>query len=252
MPLNIDAYLKRINYNGSRDPSAETLRALHYAHLLAVPFENLSIHAGDPIHLDDAALFDKIIRRGRGGFCYELNGLFAALLRVMGFEVKMLSARVAEEGGRYTAEFDHMVLVVSIDQPWLVDVGFGDLFRYPLLLEESIVQTQSCRAFRFAAEGDAWTLLARKPGENWAARYRFTQQPYGYADFVPMCIYHQTSMESKFRRDRICSVATQEGRKTLSNMKYIVTTLEGGRMERLLRNDREFEAVLADEFGITI
>ena len=92
--LDIKAYLERINYRGSLEPTAETLRELQVAHLLAVPFENLSIHAGQPIVLEDEALFAKIVERRRGGFCYEANGLFAALLRALGFPVRMLSAGV--------------------------------------------------------------------------------------------------------------------------------------------------------------
>ena len=90
-----EAYLNRINYHGSLEPNAETLRDLQVAHLLAVPFENLSIHSGEPIVLEDEALFEKVVQRRRGGFCYELNGLFAWLLRNLGFKVEMLSAGVA-------------------------------------------------------------------------------------------------------------------------------------------------------------
>src|SRR5688500_2931419 len=95
MPLDVNAYLNRIGYQGPLEPSAQTLRDLHVAHLRTVPFENLSIHSHEPIVLDDAALFEKVVQRRRGGFCYELNGLFTALLRSLGFEVEMLSAAVA-------------------------------------------------------------------------------------------------------------------------------------------------------------
>jgi len=93
--MNITDYLDRINYHGPLAPTAETLRGLQVSHLLTVPFENLSIHARQPIALDDNALFEKIVKRRRGGFCYEANGLFAALLRALGFDVNMLSAEVA-------------------------------------------------------------------------------------------------------------------------------------------------------------
>src|SRR5882762_11252525 len=99
--MDIKAYLQRINYLGSLVPTAQTLRELQVAHLQTVPFENLSIHSAEPIILDDDALFEKIVVRRRGGFCYELNGLFAALLRDLGFEVKMLSAQVAKAGGGF-------------------------------------------------------------------------------------------------------------------------------------------------------
>src|SRR5919109_1202974 len=103
--MNIQAYLDRIGYRGPLEPTAETLRALHVAHLLGVPFENLNIGMGWPIVLDEAALFDKIVVRRRGGFCYELNGLFAALLRELGFDVTLLSAGVARQDGGFGPEF---------------------------------------------------------------------------------------------------------------------------------------------------
>ncbi len=131
--MDAAAYLQRINYDGPLAPSAETLRQLHLAHLLSVPFENLSIHRHEPIVLNDDALFEKIVRRRRGGFCYELNGVFAALLRSLGFNVTMLSAEVANNEGEFGEPFDHMTLMVTLDERWLADVGFGDSFREPLL-----------------------------------------------------------------------------------------------------------------------
>ena len=134
--MDASAYLQRINYVGPLAPSAETLRQLHLAHLLSVPFENLSIHRREPIVLDDAALFEKIVRLQRGGFCYELNGVFAALLRSLGFKVTMLSAEVANGKGEFGPPFDHMTLMVTLEDRWLADVGFGDSFREPLRSEE--------------------------------------------------------------------------------------------------------------------
>src|ERR1051325_2319757 len=120
--MDIRAYLNRIDYDGPLEPTVETLRQLHAAHLLALPFENLSIHAREPIVLNDEALFQKIVVRRRGGFCYELNGLFAALLRALGFEVAMLSAGVMGASGEFSPEFDHMALMVTLGERWLVDV----------------------------------------------------------------------------------------------------------------------------------
>src|SRR5215212_1339106 len=111
--MDLQAYLQRINYRGGRAPTAATLRDLHRAHLLAVPFENLDIHLGRPILLGQDALFDKIVRRRRGGFCYELNGLFAGLLRELGFEVTLLAAGVARADGGFGPEFDHLTLLVQ-------------------------------------------------------------------------------------------------------------------------------------------
>jgi len=103
--MNIEAYLKRINYHGSLAPNVETLRDLQVAHLLAVPFENLSIHRKEPIVLETEALFGKIVERRRGGFCYEANGLFAALLSNLGFEVKIAGSRSCNGGRRLRTEF---------------------------------------------------------------------------------------------------------------------------------------------------
>src|SRR5919112_6867574 len=117
--MNIEAYLKRINYNGPLTPAPETLRDLQVAHLLAVPFENLSIHSGEPIVLDEDALFTKIVEKERGGFCYECNGLFAGLLRALGFEVAMLGAGVARPQGGFGPDIDHKRPVVTLTDRWL-------------------------------------------------------------------------------------------------------------------------------------
>ena len=129
---SLDRYLARITYDGPRDPTIATLRRLHRAHLLAVPFENLSIHRGERIELDESWILDKIVERRRGGFCYELNGAFSALLRALGFRVDRLAARVYGAGGEPGIPYDHMALRVRLERDWLADVGFGDCFIEPL------------------------------------------------------------------------------------------------------------------------
>jgi N-hydroxyarylamine O-acetyltransferase len=250
--LDTNAYLKRINYRGSLAPSAETLRELQLAHLLAVPFENLSIHAKQPIVLADEALFTKIVKRRRGGFCYECNGLFASLLRALGFEVAMLSAEVANADGVFGPAFDHMTLMVSLEQRWLADVGFGDSFREPLLLDEPGEQLQGNRGYQIVTGGSVFTLMQRIEDGEWKAQYRFTLQPHEYGDYADMCRYHQTSLESHFTRARICSLATEEGRITLSDMRFITTSTTNEQQERNLTNDAEYAAILRERFGIVI
>ena len=250
--LNTKAYLDRINYHGSLAPTAAALRVLQVAHLLTVPFENLSIHAAQPIVLEDNALFTKIVENRRGGFCYEANGLFAALLRALGFDVAMLSAEVANAEGEFGPNFDHMTLMVSLDQRYLVDVGFGDSFREPLLLDERGEQVQGSRAYQIASDGTHLVLMQREDGDHWKAQYRFNLQPYTYADYAEMCRYHQTSPQSHFTRSRICSRATDEGRITLSDMRLITTSKSGGRQERVLTSEEEYADVLRDHFGIVM
>lgn len=248
--MDVDSYLRRINYSGSLAPTAETLRELHVAHLLTVPFENLSIHSGQPIILNDAALFDKIVERRRGGFCYELNGLFAALLRALGFNVLMLSAGVAKAEGGFSPDFDHMTLLVKLEQRWLVDVGFGDLFREPLLLDEEGEQRQNERAYRIVPEGNHLILMQRYNNGEWKAQYRFTLRPYDYSDYAEMCRYHQTSPDSHFMKGRICTLFTPQGRITLSDMRLITTVNGGARRERVLTNEEEYTSLLREHFGI--
>src|SRR6266403_543513 len=172
--MDTKAYLQRINHTSPIAPGAETLSLLQVAHLRTVPFENLSIHSGEPIVLNDEALFEKIVRRRRGGFCYELNGLFAALLRALGFDVTMLSARVANAEGVLGPDFAHMTLLVTLAERWLVDVGFGDSFLEPLRLDEESEQIQGRRAYRIVREDESLTLMQRSNDDELKQQYRFT------------------------------------------------------------------------------
>jgi N-hydroxyarylamine O-acetyltransferase len=264
--MNIETYLDRINYTGPTSPTAETLRALQLAHLQTVPFENLSIHAGEPIVLNDQALFTKIVEKRRGGFCYELNGLFAALLRALGFNVTMLAAGVANAsrstGPVVIAElteddfgpvFDHMTLMVTLGDRWLVDVGFGDSFLEPLLLDESADQVQGTQTFQIVQHGTHSILLRRKESHDWAAQYRFNYQPHEYPDYEEMCRFHQTSPDSHFTKARICSRSTDDGRITLSDMRYIVTNSgQEPRTEKVVSSQDEYDRLLRDNFGIVM
>lgn len=244
-------YLERIGYRGPLEPTAETLRRLHLAHLYSVPFENLSIHWGEPIRLDDEALFEKIVTRRRGGFCYELNGLFAALLRALGFDVAMLSAGVGRAAGDFSPDYDHMALLVTLEERWLADVGFGDSFREPPRLDERGEQVEGDQAYRVEETGDGRLLLSRREaGGPWKAQYRFGLEPHVYADYADRCCFHQTSPDSHFTQNRICSLATPDGRVTLSGRKLIATR-SGEKQEREL-DEKEYLEVLRQSFGIAL
>jgi N-hydroxyarylamine O-acetyltransferase len=249
--VDIDAYLKRIDYHGTLDPSAETLRNLHRAHMLRVPFENLDIHNGRPIILDEGRVVAKIVGERRGGFCYELNGAFAALLRALGFDVDMLSAGVARAEGGFSPPFDHLALLVRLEQRWLADVGFGDSFREPLLLDSTEEQVQEDGAYRIAHAGEHLILERRDDVGSWEPQYRFTLRPYQYEDFEEMCRYHQTSPDSPFTQRRTCSLALPGGRITLTNLR-LITTSGSERQERALADDEECAAALREHFGVEL
>jgi N-hydroxyarylamine O-acetyltransferase len=267
--MNVDAYLQRIGYTGSRAATATTLRDLQVAHMQSVPFENLDIHLGRPLDLALPALFDKIVVRRRGGFCYEVNGLFAWLLRSLGFEVTHLSARVGNGGAsgqEFGPEFDHLTLQVRCPQDadpaqsWLADVGFGDSFVHPLRLEVGTEQLQGLRAYRIDAEGPYRFLWRRNYDGAWTCQHRFTLQPRRFAapdgssngnEFAAMCLYHQRSPDSHFPRKRICSRATPQGRISLDDERLIITT-DGMREERPVADEAEYRALLWEHFGIDL
>ena len=164
------SYLERIGHRGGVAITGETLATLHLAHLRVVPFENLDIHLGRSIRLDEGELFEKIVRRRRGGFCYELNGLFAGLLDALGFEVSLLAAQFPREEGRTAPEFDHLTLLVrgrDGEATWLADVGVErDSFARPLRVDVAAEdwQPEAGASFRLVPEEGRLRLLRREAG----------------------------------------------------------------------------------------
>ena len=143
-----------------------------------------------------------------------------------------------------------MALLVTLDEPWLADVGFGDSFREPLRLDSREEQIEGRQAYRIDEGEDGRRILARRDeGGEWKPVYRFSLRPYVYADYADMCRFHQTSPDSHFTRNRICSLATPDGRLTLSGMK-LITTQGGERRERELADDQEYAEALREHFGI--
>ncbi len=225
------------------------------AHLQRVPFENFDITLRRSFDLDPAALYNKIVTHQRGGFCYELNGLFALLLEQIGFTVIRLAARVINKEGILGPEFDHLALQVRCPgearSTWLADVGFGDSFREPLRFEEHGEQPDGWRAYRIEHDTDNRWVWERDYDGMWTRQYRFDLQPRQLNDFAPMCVWQQTSPESNFTQRRVCTRATTNGRITLSEMR-LITTANGQRSERAIRGEEEYQAVLREQFGIIL
>ncbi len=239
--MDTGAYLARIGL--SRPP--KTLAELQVAHLLTVPFENLDIVAGVPISLEPDAIFDKVVRRRRGGFCYELNGLLAWLLEALGYSVTMLSARVIDGEGAEGPEYDHLVLRVDLDEPWLVDVGFGDTFREPMPLRgDSELLDSLGRTYRLRVDGDDWGVV-----EQETTQYRFTLQPRAFAEFEQTCRWQETE-SPHFTEHRMCTIATRDGRRTLWDDRLIVHS-RGDRTEREI-DEAEVPELLSSLFGVEL
>lgn len=243
-----EAYLERIGATRPARADAAALRELQLRHLMTVPFENLSVHLGEDIVLEEKALVDKVVTEHRGGFCYELNGAFAALLSACGFRVTLLQARVFGEGGVLGIPYDHMALRVETDNgtgPWLADVGFGDHALRPLLLDDRAEQDDPCGVFRFqeAPQGDLDLL------RDGSAQFRLDPRPRALADFRAGSWYHRTSPESHFTRSLVCSRRTGNGRVTLSG-RTLVTTVGGQRHTSELATDGEVLAAYREHFGL--
>lgn len=148
--MELRTYLKRLHYQKEIKVSKEVLWDLQKAHLLTVPVENLDIHYQQEINLDLETVFDKIVLNKRGGFCYELNGLFYELLKTIGFEAKMVSGRVATAEGTYGPEYDHLAIVVRIEGvDYLVDVGFGRFSLAPLEIQMQVLIVDALGVFQF-------------------------------------------------------------------------------------------------------
>ncbi len=220
--------------------------------MLSIPFENLDIHLGRPITLSEEGFYEKIITHRRGGFCYELNGSFASLLTRLGFKVSMLSARVAGKNGGFSPEFDHMTLLVRLKDRWLADVGFGDLFTQPKRLDYPGPQSDNGRIYRITRSAGGRLLSRWNRAKNlWEPQYLFSLRPRRLEDFVRRCRYQETSPNSHFRKGRVCTQLTRNGRVTLTDKKLIVTSGRR-RIERPVKNRKEFDRLLRLQFGITI
>jgi N-hydroxyarylamine O-acetyltransferase len=242
----VETYLRRIGIDRRPPSDADGLRRLQVAHLDTVPFENLDIHLGVPIVLDVDAFVEKIAVRRRGGFCYELNGAFASLLATLGFPTTLLEARVPRSDGGLGIRFDHLCLRVDLDRPFLVDVGFGECFREPLLLEPGLEQVDRVGTF---------TIVEREPGSFDVERpnevlYRFFATPRSLQDFDAGCEFNQSSPESHFTRRTVCTLPTPTGRVTISGSTLIVTDGDDRRMSHV--SDDELLDAYRDRFGIDL
>ena len=249
--MNKKSYLNRIGIEKT-DVTAdlENLKFLQRRHLLTIPFENLDIHWKRPIALDGNRFYDKIIGVKRGGFCYELNGLFYELLAEIGFENKIISAKVSKGNGEFGAEYDHLAILTRIgNDEYLVDVGFGSFTAEPLKLILDVEQQDDNGVFLIRKYDENYFEVVKKDGGDWQSEYIFTPLKRDLAEFAGMCQFHQTSSESHFTRGKVCSLMTLDGRKTLTDEKFIETK-NGQKKEIAVNSDEQFNRILAKEFYI--
>jgi N-hydroxyarylamine O-acetyltransferase len=250
-PVDLPAYLARIGYEGTLDPTLETLKSLHFAHASTIPFENLDILLGRGISLDPADLQAKLVTARRGGYCFEQNALFAAVLESLGFPLRRLAARV-QFGATEIRPRTHMLLEVEVEnEPWLVDVGFGSTGpRYPVALRRGEPDHQGAWTYRVKNEGDAFVLQSHEP-DGWLDLYVFTREPQYAVDYVIANHYMATHPHSPFVQNLIVQKGSLSSRLNLHNGELTEVTPAGTTVATVAEDD-SLLGLLADRFGLEL
>jgi N-hydroxyarylamine O-acetyltransferase len=250
--LDLAGYLRRVEYEGALEPTEEVLRALHRAHATHIPFENLDILLGLPIRLDLASLQAKLVHGGRGGYCFEQNSLFAAVLEEVGFPVTRLAARV-RSGTTMTLPRTHMLLLVRCDgRTWLADVGFGaEGLLHPVPFGTGEVSEQYAWSYRVVQEDGGLWVLQSLHGEGWTDLYAFTLEPQHAVDYEMANHFTSTHPESRFRRTVTAQLAAPGVRRVL---RFGELTVDEGTSvtRRKVEDPDELLAVLDESFGLRL
>ena len=246
----ISDYLRRIGVSAPIENTMVQLDKLQLAHLQSVPFENLDIGLGNEILLNKFDIFNKVIYQKRGGFCYELNYCFYLLLVSLGFNVSLISGRVFN-GSQYGEEFDHLLLLVELDDKRVIaDVGFGDSSLKTVMLNGTV--SHDCYArYRITQDNADYYLQKSDLTEGWQPQYKFTLTARRLNDFSDMARYHQSAPESPFTQRSTCTIATPEGRLTISNHK-LIKTQNNVKSEQVIKTANQYCTKLDTLFGITL
>ncbi|GAA3395184.1 arylamine N-acetyltransferase family protein [Cryptosporangium minutisporangium] len=237
--IDVDAYLTRIGAH-----RGDSLAELHAAHVLSVPFEDYDIHLGIPIDLDLDAIAAKVVGRRRGGFCYELNGLFAALLSALGHRVTLVSAFSLDPDRTPGPDFEHARLLV--DDAWIADVGNGAGWLHPVPLALG-VSAQSGGEVEICRDGDLWWSNERRPGRDAETGWAWRPTPRRLAEFLPRCRYQESDPASPFVARRLAVLSVPGGRISLVNGVFSET----GQPDRTV-DEAEERRLLAERFGIEL
>jgi N-hydroxyarylamine O-acetyltransferase len=250
--FSLDSYFERINYKGKTEAGEGTLSDIHIAHTLSVPFENLDVFYRRPILLDGASLYKKIVKERRGGYCFEMNGIFSFVLQEMGFKVTNLLARVTIDGIHYTTRTHQAILVETEGNKWLADVGFGnDGVIAPLLLEENTEQKQFAHTYRITTHPTLGYVLQKKNEGGYYPLYAFTLDECSPEDFLMSNHFTATFPESFFLKMRMCTMPTKEGRITLTDS-HFKAVKDTEVVEKPIANEFEFTAILKEYFSLDL
>ena len=248
MKPDLDRYLERIGYSGPFAVDAATLRVLHRDHLRAIPYENLDVQLGRPLTLDIERIYDKIVTRRRGGWCYEMNGLLAWALRTAGFSLTEIAAGVMREERGDEAFGNHLALIVHLERDYLADVGFGDGLLEAVALEEADIE-QGPLKFRLERRDAEWRFLNHPEGG--ARSFDFSQTPADRALLARKCQWLQSAPESPFVLNAVCQIHTSGGLAMLRG-RSLKTITRAGVTQRILSDAADYSRTLSSVFKLDI
>jgi len=252
--VDLDAYFARIGYQGRRDATLETLRAIHLLHPQTIPFENLDPLMHRPVPLDLDSLQQKLVLGFRGGYCYEQNTLLSHVLGRLGFRITSLAARVMWNNPEdHVSPRNHMLLRVTLeDGDYIADAGFGGLTQTgPLRLEADHVQVTPHGSYRLLADGDGFRLQARLHTQ-WKTLYRFDLTPQFPIDHEVANHFVATYPDSLFRKSLMLARVLPAGRYALLNNRLTLYGAEGDAERLNVSSAAEFHDILKNLFGVAL
>lgn len=251
---NLNLYLQRLGFNAPPEPTLETLRQLQLRHTGAFPFENLTTLSGEPVLIDLPSVEHKVLSQGRGGYCYELNNLFLALLQELGFDARGISGRVVmgQPEGTWTARTHRLSLVVLDGVRYITDVGFGGMVpTAPLKLDSTEEQLTPHEPYRIEQHVDGYTLRA-KVGDEWRGMYIFDLQRQEDIDYTVGNWYVSTHPDSSFVKQLMVARTGEGWRKTLNNGSFAIHRIGSESDRRQVTDVDELIVLLESEFGIQV
>ncbi|GGT28684.1 arylamine N-acetyltransferase family protein [Streptomyces purpureus] len=249
--LDLDAYLDRIGFTGARTPTADTLARVHRGHMSTITFENVDIALGRPVSLDLDRIQDKLVRAGRGGYCYENNLLLAAALDRLGFPVTRLLARIRQGETRRRFRTHTVLLVRAEGRIWLADAGYGHSGLIdPMPLEDGATVTVAEWTWRLVADGPDWIVQCARRGD-WFDMYAFRQEPQFRIDFEAAHYLSSTRPGSPFVGQLVAQRESEKERRLLQD-KVLVTEYPDGREERQELSAADTVLALRELFAVAL
>lgn len=250
--ISLPEYLKRIGLpHGPAEASEAALQTIHAAHAGSIPFENLDIHLGRPISNDLDAIFEKLVRQRRGGYCFEQNALLAAVLTELGFHTQLVLGRVTF-GAKTPRPRGHLAVLAELNgRRWLADVGFGGYgLIEPVPFVPEVSQVAGGEVYRLTASAGGWELLMQT-GADWKSLYWFDEAPCYPVDISILNFYHAHCPESVFNQNRVVALAARQERRLLTNEEFKVIR-QGVATTHRVADEEEYRLVLRQQFGIEL